>query len=71
MKFRSYDSLKIFDAVARKQSMTAAAIDLNLSKGSISYQINKLEENLGFALFERNMRAFTSPKMGEEYGMSL
>jgi LysR family glycine cleavage system transcriptional activator len=53
MKFRSYDSLKIFDAVARKQSMTAAAIDLNLSKGSISYQINKLEENLGFALFER------------------
>ena len=54
MKFRSYDSLKIFDAVARKQSMTAAAIDLNLSKGSISYQINKLEENLGFSLFERN-----------------
>ena len=54
MKFRSYDSLKIFDAVARKQSMTAAAHDLNLSKGSISYQINKLEENLGFALFERS-----------------
>ena len=53
MKFRSYDSLKVFDAVARKQSMTAAASDLNLSKGSISYQINKLEENLGFALFER------------------
>jgi DNA-binding transcriptional LysR family regulator len=54
MKFRSYDSLKIFDAVARKQSMTKAATDLNLSKGSISYQINKLEENLGFALFERS-----------------
>ena len=54
MKFRSYDSLKVFDAVARKQSMTAAATDLNLSKGSISYQINKLEENLGFALFERS-----------------
>jgi LysR family glycine cleavage system transcriptional activator len=54
MKFRSYDSLKIFNAVARKQSMTAAAHDLNSSKGSISYQINKLEENLGFALFERN-----------------
>jgi DNA-binding transcriptional LysR family regulator len=54
MKFRSYDSLKVFNTVARKQSMTAAASDLNLSKGSISYQINKLEENLGFALFERN-----------------
>ena len=54
MKFRSYDSLKIFDAVARQQSMTVAAHDLNLSKGSISYQINKLEADLGFALFERN-----------------
>ena len=54
MKFRSYDSLKVFEAVARKQSMTKAATDLNLSKGSISYQINKLEENLGFALFERS-----------------
>ncbi|MDA9894249.1 LysR substrate-binding domain-containing protein [bacterium] len=54
MKFRPYDSLKVFDAVARKQSMTKAATDLNLSKGSISYQINKLEENLGFALFERS-----------------
>ena len=54
MKFRSYDSLKTFDAVARQQSMTVAAHDLNLSKGSISYQINKLETDLGFALFERN-----------------
>ena len=54
MKFRSYGSLKIFDAVARQQSMSVAAHDLNLSKGPISYQINKLETNLGFALFERN-----------------
>ena len=34
--------------------MTVAAHDLNLSEGLISYQINKLEADLGFALFERN-----------------
>ena len=33
--------------------MTAAAGDMNQSKGSISYQINKLEAELGFRLFER------------------
>ena len=54
MKFRSYDSLKTFHAVARSQSMTVAAHDLNLSKGSISYQIKTLEIDLGFSLFERN-----------------
>ena len=53
MRFRSYDSLKIFDAVARSLSMTKAADEVNQSKGSISYKINKLETELGFRLFER------------------
>lgn len=53
MRFRSYDALKIFDAVARRRSMTKAADELHQSKGSISYQINKLETELGFRLFER------------------
>ena len=53
MRFRSYDSLKIFDVVVRNLSMTKAADKLNQSKGSISYQISKLEAELGFRLFER------------------
>ena len=53
MRFRSYDALKIFDAVARNLSMTKAADEVHQSKGSISYQINKLEAELGFRLFER------------------
>lgn len=53
MRFRSYDSLKIFDAVARNLSMTRAAEELHQSKGSISYQVGKLEAELGFRLFER------------------
>ena len=53
MRFRSYDALKIFDAVARNLSMTKAADEVHQSKGSISYQTNKLEAELGFRLFER------------------
>ncbi|MBL6841282.1 MAG: LysR family transcriptional regulator, partial [Pelagibacterales bacterium] len=53
MRFRSYDALKIFDAVARNLSMTRAADELHQSKGSISYQVGKLEAELGFALFKR------------------
>ncbi|AHD10059.1 LysR substrate-binding domain-containing protein [Phaeobacter gallaeciensis] len=53
MRFRSYDTLKTFDAVARNLSMTKAADELHQSKGSISYQVGKLEAELGFRLFER------------------
>ena len=53
MRFRSYDSLKIFDTVARSLSMTKAAEEVHQSKGSISYQVGKLEADLGFRLFER------------------
>lgn len=53
MQFRSYDALKTFDIVAQHLSMTIAADILNQSKGSISYQINKLESELGLELFIR------------------
>ena len=53
MQFRSYDALKTFDVVAQHLSMTMAAEILNQSKGSISYQINKLESELGLELFIR------------------
>ena len=51
MRFRSYDALKVFDVVARRLSITAAAEELDQSKGSINYQIGKLENELGFKLF--------------------
>jgi LysR family glycine cleavage system transcriptional activator len=43
MRFRFYDSLKIFDTVVRSLSMTKAADEVHQSKGSISYQVGKLE----------------------------
>ena len=54
MRFRSFDSLSIFRVVAERMSFTSAADRLSLSKGAVSYQIAKLEQELGFELFERH-----------------
>ena len=53
MRFRSYDNLRLFDVVARHMSFTAAAEELNLTKGAVSYQVRKLEDELGFPVFLR------------------
>jgi DNA-binding transcriptional LysR family regulator len=53
MRFRSFDSLNIFRTVAERMSFTAAGEALNMSKGAVSYQIAKLEDELGVRLFER------------------
>ena len=52
--------------VARHQSITAAATELNLSKGSVSYQLRKLEEELGFRLFERKRQRLVITLRGEK-----
>ena len=39
--------------MARHSSLTGAAGELNRSKGSVSYQIGKLEADLGFEVFTR------------------
>ena len=53
MRFRSFDSLKLFCIVAEKMSFTAAGDKLHMSKGAVSYQIAKLEGELGFPLAAR------------------
>ena len=63
MAFYSYDMLRTFQVVAVNLSMTAAASQLNQSKGSVSYQIKKLESQLGFALFKcLNARLHLTPE---------
>ena len=64
MRFRNYDSLALFDLVARHPSFTAAAGELNLTKGAISYQISRLEQNLGFLLFIRQHRGIALTEKG-------
>ncbi len=64
MRFRSYDSLRLFGAVARHLSFTKAAAELNLTKGAVSYQIARLEQALGFAVFSRRHRALALTDKG-------
>ena len=53
MKFRSYDALRVFNIAASTLSFTETAKQLNLTKGAISYQIKRLEDDLGFSVFNR------------------
>ena len=65
MQFRSFDSLNLFCVVAEKMSFTAAGDTLHISKGAVSYQIAKLEGELGFQLFERRHTHITLTPKGE------
>jgi LysR family transcriptional regulator, glycine cleavage system transcriptional activator len=59
--------LRAFEAAARTSSFAAAAAELNLTSGAISYQIRALEAHLGFALFERRPRGVKLTPMGVAY----
>jgi LysR family glycine cleavage system transcriptional activator len=59
--------LRSFEAAARTCSFAAAATELRLSSGAISYQIRALEAHLGFSLFERLPRGVKLTAMGVAY----
>ena len=65
MPFRAYDSLRVFHLAARHQSLTAAAEALHLTKGAVSHQIKRLEEQLGFPVFTREHRGVALTEKGE------
>lgn len=52
----SLDALQTLDAIDRRQSFAAAAEELHRVPSAVSYTINKLEEDLGVALFDRSKR---------------
>jgi DNA-binding transcriptional LysR family regulator len=56
MRFRNYNNLRSFIVVARHLNMRAAATELNLTKGAVSYQVQQLETELGFRVFSRSRR---------------
>ncbi|WP_219893408.1 LysR family transcriptional regulator [Aquisediminimonas profunda] len=56
-------SLRVFEAAARKRSFVAAAVELNVTHGAISKQVQALERELGTKLFERRNRGiFLTPQ---------
>ena len=50
------DTSKVLDAIERKKSFAAAAAAFFLVPSAVSYMVNKLEEELGVALFDRSKR---------------
>ena len=50
------NSLRAFEATARRGSVSAAARELGVTHGAVSHQIRALEETLGSSLFERGSR---------------
>lgn len=61
-----YDALRCFVAVAHHESLSSAAEHLHLTKGALSHQIKRLEDTLGFTVFERHARGITLSTKGRE-----
>lgn len=64
-------SLRAFEAVARLQSIKAAAGELNVTGGAVSLQIRNLEEWLGMPLFVRKARRLVLTNEGKRYFTSV
>ena len=59
------DALKVLDAIERKKSFAAAAAALFRVPSAVSYTVNKLEEELGVALFNRSKRKVELTPVGK------
>ena len=64
MRDLNYNHLRYFWAVAHEGSLTRAARHMNLSQSALSVQIQKLEQQMGHALFERAGRRLVLTEAG-------
>lgn len=60
-------ALRAFEAAARQQSFTKAAHALSVTPAAISRAIRRLEDDLGFDLFDRSHRAVSLTEAGARY----
>lgn len=60
-------NLSTFVAVAEKKSFVQAAMQLHLSQPAITAQIQRLEEELGVQLLDRNRRSVKTTAAGEAF----
>jgi DNA-binding transcriptional LysR family regulator len=59
------DSLRTFVTLADNKSFTLTAERVARTQSTVSAQIKKLEDRLGFVVFERNRRSFSVTPRGE------
>ncbi len=67
MKLPPLNSLPVFEAVARLNSFSRAAEELNVSQSAVSHQIKSLESHLGEKLFLRTGRYLALTEEGRVY----
>ena len=60
-------SLRAFEAAARRLSFSQAGEELFVTQSAISHHIQRLEKELGVALFERRTRAVALTDAGQAY----
>ncbi|MBS0224583.1 MAG: LysR family transcriptional regulator [Proteobacteria bacterium] len=60
------NALRVFLAAARQCSFSRAAVELNVTHGAVSRQVRHLEEFLGVALFERQIRKISLTAEGQQ-----
>jgi LysR family glycine cleavage system transcriptional activator len=60
-------SLRAFEAAARRLSFSQAAQELFVTQSAVSHHIQRLEAELGVALFERRTRAVALTPAGQAY----
>ncbi len=63
--------LHTFEVAARHSSFSLAAEELSMTPSAISHRINKLEDELGIALFVRSHRKITLTEEGERIYTAL
>jgi hypothetical protein len=61
------NGLSVFVAVAEEKGFRAAGRRLGVSGSTVSQSIDRLEERLGVAVFERTTGRYASPRRGSAY----
>ena len=61
------NALKSFEAAARHESFTRAALELCVTQGAVSHQVKALEATLGVKLFNRERQRLAITRAGSEY----
>src|ERR1043166_4717969 len=60
-------ALKAFEAAARHESFTRAAVELCVTQGAVSHQVKALEAELGLKLFNRERQRLAITEAGRHY----
>ena len=66
-----FAALRVFAAVAKEKSITAAAKELEVSPAAVSQQMTKLEKQLGVSLLKRESRRVGLTSEGEAFAAKL